>query len=378
MNQEPKVIGIAGGGQLGRMLTDAAHAHGFEVIVLDPTPRSPAGQVADFQIVGDFKDYAAILGLADKCDFLTYEIETVNTQALQELKDQGFPVHPTPHTLAVIKDKLSQKRFLESHGIPVAPFVAVDSEEAVGGAGNKFGYPFILKARSGGYDGRGNATVELERDIPKAREKLKGQELYAEQFISFEKELAVVAARTVEGEVAIYPLVETIHKNHICHMVLAPAPVSKSITEKAHGLAEKVLKAFDGAGVFSIEMFLTKEGNVLVNEVAPRVHNSGHFATEACATSQFEQHIRAITGMSLGSTAMKVPAAVMVNILGARRGPAEPRGIKEAEKIPGVKVHIYGKVETRPKRKMGHLTAIASALEEAREKAEKAHLMISI
>src|SRR6185312_12002129 len=193
----------------------------------------------------------------------------------------------------------------------------------------------------------------------------------------FERELAVVAARTADGTTQIYPLVETIHKNHICHEVLAPAPVSADIAKKAQELAGKVLASFDGAGVFGIEMFQVGS-EVLVNEIAPRVHNSGHLTIEASEASQFENHIRSVAGMPLGSAQMKVPAAVMINILGDRSGPAEQKGVEEAEKLDGVKVHIYGKIETRPERKMGHLTAVADTLEKAREKAQKARALISI
>jgi phosphoribosylaminoimidazole carboxylase len=365
-----KTIGIAGGGQLGRMLTDAAHGLGFTVVTLDPDPRGPAGQVSDNQIEGDYKIAEMVRILAEKCDVLTFEIESVNADALEELSSQGFPVHPTPSTLSIIKDKLYQKRFLHARGIAVAPFSLPEEAEALG-------YPYILKARSGGFDGRGNALVEREGDLHAAVQKLKGAGAYAEGFVRFEKELAIVAARTMDGKIEIYPLVETIHRNHICHMVLAPAQVPEDVARKAHKVAESVLASFDGAGVFAIEMFLV-DGEILVNEIAPRVHNSGHFTIEGCETSQFENHIRAVAGEALGSAAMKVPAAAMINILGERSGLAEPKGIEEAEKIEGVKVHIYGKMETRQERKMGHITAVADTLEQAKANAEKARNIISI
>jgi len=365
-----KTIGIAGGGQLGRMLTEAAHALGDKVVILDPTHNAPASHIADQHIVADFKDAKSMEELASHCDVITFEIESANASALETLGKRGFPVHPTPKTLSIIKDKWVQKTFLVEHGIPVAPFCLVEEAE------KQLGYPCIVKARSGGYDGRGNALVRSEKEMQEAKEKL-GERVYAEGLVHFEKELAIVAARTSTGEIVVYPLVETIHKNHICHEVLAPAPVSDVIAKKAHDLAERVLSAFDGAGVFAIEMFLA-DGEVLVNEVAPRVHNSGHFTIEACETSQFENHIRAVTGVKLGSSALKVGAAVMINILGERSGPADPRGITEAETVPGVSVHIYGKMETRPERKMGHLTAVAHTLEEARKNANRARTYISI
>lgn len=365
-----KTIGIAGGGQLGRMLADAAHALDLKVITLDPDPKGPGGQVSDEQIVGDYKDAAMIRELADKSDVLTFEIESVNADALEALSAEGYPVHPTPRTLSIIKDKLYQKQFLQGHGIPVAPFALPEEPESLG-------YPYILKARSGGFDGRGNALVEKAEDVPAAVEKLKAAPAYAEGFVHFDKELAIVAARTTAGEIRVFPLVETIHRNHICHMTLAPAPVDETVARKAHDLAEKVLASFEGAGVFAIEMFLV-DGEVLVNEIAPRVHNSGHYTIEACHASQFEQHIRAVSGMPLGDPDLKVRAAVMVNILGERDGKAEPQGVEEAESISGVKVHFYGKMETRRERKMGHVTAVADTLEEARMNAEKARALISI
>ncbi len=365
-----KTIGIAGGGQLGRMLADAAHALSLKVITLDPDPKGPAGQVSDEQIAGDYKDAAMIAALAKKSDVLTFEIESVNAGALESLAAEGYPVHPTPSTLSIIKDKWYQKQFLQTHGIPVAPYALPEEAEGLG-------YPYILKARSGGFDGRGNALVEKSEDLHDAVQKIKGAAAYAEGFVHFDKELAIVAARTTAGEIRVFPLVETIHRNHICHMTLAPAPVSEDVAKKAHDLAEKVLASFEGAGVFAIEMFLV-DGEVLVNEIAPRVHNSGHYTIEACHASQFEQHIRAVAGEPLGDPSMKVPAAVMINILGDRDGAAEPKGMEAAETIPGVKVHFYGKMETRKERKMGHLTATADTLEEAHANAEKARALISI
>jgi 5-(carboxyamino)imidazole ribonucleotide synthase len=363
-----KTLGIAGGGQLGRMLADATHTLGLKVVVLDPTPNSPAGQVADEQIVGDYRDAAMLRALAEKSDFLTYEIESVNTEALEELSTT-MPVHPTPKTLSIIKDKLKQKQFLRDHGIPVAAFVNIDDVASLS-------FPYVLKARSGGFDGRGNALVHNPDDHTEAAKRL-GNAVYAESFVHFERELAIVAARTERGDMQIFPLVETIHKNHICHVVMMPAPVSSAITQKAHDLAQKVLAAFDGAGVFAIEMFLVGD-EVLVNEIAPRVHNSGHVTIEACHASQFEQHVRAVCGMKLGDSSMKAKAAVMVNILGERDAVAEPKGVAEAEALGNVFVHIYGKMETKRERKMGHLTAIGDSLDETKERALKARSLISI
>ncbi len=368
-------LGIVGGGQLALMLAQAAKPLGIECIVLDPTPACPASAAAR-QVVGDFHDHDAVVAFSKEADVLTFEIESANADALAVLAANGFPVHPTPGTLALIKDKLAQKNFLAERGIPVAPFRDAPDEAAARDAGEVLGYPFLLKARSGGYDGRGNATIKTPADIGPAFQKL-GSALYAEGFIPFEKELAVVAVRTSGGDIRTYPVVETVHQRHICLEVLAPAPVKESVRKKAETLARYVLESFSGAGVFAIEMFVA-DGDVLVNEIAPRVHNSGHLTIEACETSQFENHVRAVMGMELGSTELIAPAAVMLNILGERTGPAEPKGVEETMALGGLAIHMYGKKETKPDRKMGHITAVANSLLEARAKAEDAWRRVSI
>jgi phosphoribosylaminoimidazole carboxylase PurK protein len=373
-----KRIGIVGGGQLGRMLTDAAHDLGFWVTVLDPMPNSPAGQVADAQLLGSFKDAEKIFELAAMSDVMTFEIESANAEALEKLVSQGFPVHPKPGTLVIIKDKYKQKFFLQKHGIPVGDFVAVNSIKEVAVIGERFGYPFLLKARFDAYDGRGNVVVAGPVEIQSAYTKLGGGLLYAEKFVPFVKELAVVSARGTTGEIVTFPVVETVHKNNICHIVRSPAPVSIEIQQKAESVARDALTALSGVGVFAVEMFFTETGDILVNEIAPRVHNSGHHTIEAFVMSQFEAHIRAITGMPFVDPKPRAAASVMVNILGEREGPAELSGQKEAETLGGVTVHVYGKLETRMERKMGHITAVADTLEEAEIKALQARKHISI
>ncbi len=373
-----KTLGIAGGGQLGRMLTDAAHALGFSVIVLDPTPDSPAGQVADRQILGAFTDAEKVKELGALSDYVTFEIESADDAALRALVALGKPVNPSPDTLAVIKDKYAQKAFLREHGIATADFKEVKNATDARAAGAEFGYPYVLKAKRGSYDGRGNATISTEGDIAAALERFSGKELYAEKWVPFTKELAVMAARGLSGEIALFPVVETRHKDHILDVTLAPAPVPDEARSNAEACARSAMEHLDGAGVFGIEMFLTEDGSVLVNEIAPRVHNSGHYTIEACETSQFEEHVRAVSGMNLGPTDLKVPTAVMKNILGDRSGTADPKGVAEAEAIPGVKVHFYGKKEVRPARKMGHITVVADTLEIALENAEKARRCVTI
>ncbi len=370
-----QTIGIVGGGQLARMLTEAAHTLGFKVIVLDPTPRSPGGQVADEQIIGSFTDPIKIIELAQKVDFVTYEIESANSEALAEVS-KYTQVNPAPRTLGIIRDKYVQKQFLAGRGIPTADFIEVHSLDDAKAAGQQFGYPFVLKAKKGSYDGRGNALVEREADIEVMFQKLLGRELYAEKFVPFLKELSVVSVRSMQGTIVFFPVVETKHVNHICDTVIMPAPILSERAQEAEQLARTVMEHLEGAGVFAIEMFLGEK--ILVNEIAPRVHNSGHLTIEACDTSQFEQHIRAITGMPLGSTAMKVPAAVMLNILGVRNAPAEPRGFEDIARESGVFVHLYGKKETHIGRKMGHVTVVADTLEVARARAEKIRSRVSI
>ncbi len=389
MEQKKKKIGIVGGGQLGRMLTHAAHKLGFRVAVLDPTPNSPAAQVADEHILKNFTDEEGVYEVAQGADYITFEIESANSDALRKLMIEGKVINPSPETLAIIKDKCKQKEFLHNNGIPVAPFMPVRGVADIMAAAEKFGYPFLLKARLGAYDGRGNAVVRselgdengeggIEDGMRKLAKSMENGGLYVEKFVPFVKELAVVVARGASGEILPYPPVETIHKNNICHLVLAPAPVDQLIANNAMNLAARIMTHLQGVGIFGIEMFLTEGGQVLINEIAPRVHNSGHHTIEGYATSQFEQHIRAITGMPLGDVTPTMPASVMINILGERSGPAEVTGLEEALAIPGTAVHIYGKLETRPERKMGHITIIDTDLDSAIEKAKRARLLISI
>lgn len=371
-------IGIVGGGQLGRMMAFDAKKLGFTVNIIDPTPHSPAGQVSDYQIVAAYNDENAIRELAGMSDFLTFEIELANAEILEELSKKGLEIHPSAKTLGIIKDKLEQKKFLHGAHLAVADFQQVESKEEIIKVAEKYGYPFLLKARFDAYDGRGNALVKDDSQIDDAIDKLSGRKLYVEKFVPFVKELSVVIARSTKGEIKTYPVVETIHKNNICHIVKAPAPVDEEIKKKAEQLAVKAMEHLKGAGVFAIEMFLTEDGQVLINEIAPRVHNSGHYTIEACVTSQFEQHIRAVTGLPLGSTDMILPAAVMINILGERNGTAEVTGLDEVLKIPNVAVHIYGKMETKEERKMGHITVIGKTIEECLEKAKEARALLTI
>ena len=373
-----KTVGIIGGGQLGMMLTQANENLGFRIIVLEDTENPPAVQVGAEQIKGGLNDGEKIRELASRSDYLTWEIEHINTEVLEVLEKEGFIINPAPSTLAKIKDKFLQKEFLQSNGIPTAPFKKVENAQQVLEASKELGLPLLLKTRFGGYDGRGNHVIHSEDEVERAFEKLGKENLYVEGFVEFEKELSVIAVRDTEGNIKTYPVVETIHENNILRVVLAPAPISSEQSGKALEFARGVMESLDGAGVFGIEMFLTKSGEVMVNEIAPRVHNSGHFTIEGGETSQFENHLRAISGIELGSTEMKVKAAVMINILGERNGVAEASGVEEAEKLGNVFVHMYGKKDVKVERKMGHLTVIGDNLQDVLDKANKARVLISI
>jgi phosphoribosylaminoimidazole carboxylase PurK protein len=371
-------IGIVGGGQLGRMLTLAAKPLGFDVVVLNPTPNSPAAQVGAKEIVADLYDTDALAQLAERVDFLTIEIEHLDAGTLEKLEKLGKPVNPSPATIKIIQDKLLQKHLLKLAGIPTADFTEVNGHDDAVAALKAFGGKMLLKSRHGAYDGRGNRLIAKPSELAEAFEYFGDSPLYAEAYVPFVKELAVDLARSTTGEIVLYPLVETVHKNNICVEVLAPAPVNGREAKNALKIAEQTAKLLKGAGVFAIEMFLTKGGKVLVNEIAPRVHNSGHYTIEATPTSQFEQHIRAISGLPLGKTDLTVPAAVMVNILGERDGPLELMGVEDVLALSDTHLHLYGKSPTKKARKMGHITVTANSLHKARKKAKKARSKLNI
>ncbi len=375
---EAQTIGIIGGGQLGRMLTLAALPLGYKVVVLDPGANCPAKQVGAEQIVGKLDNKAALEQLAKQADFITIEIEHLDAVILQRIADSGVPVNPAPTTIQLIQDKYAQKVFLQKNGIPVAPFIKLEDTAMASIQFDRYERAMIIKTRLGAYDGRGNMVITSYDDIPLAFERFKGQQLYAEKLVAFDKELAIMVARDWEGNIAQYPIVETVHERNICTEVLAPAPVSAAVMAKAKAVAAHVAERLEGAGLFGIELFLTHDGEVLVNEIAPRVHNSGHYTMEACRTSQFEQHIRAIAGLPLGSTELLMPAAVMINVLGERDGDTDVQGVEDVLAVPGTSLHLYGKTPTKIDRKMGHITVTGRTLQEARDIAIKARKSLHI
>lgn len=370
-------IGIIGGGQLGLMLCEAAQPMGFPAItVLDPIPHCPASVIAQ-QIVGNLKDGQAIRQLATQANVLTYEIEHINTAALKELQNEGTRIYPSPDALAIIQDKYRQKEFLAQHAIPVAPFISIEDAQDIERIAQEWGYPLVLKAKRDAYDGRGNARINAAADITPAMAKLAGRELYVEKCLTLAKELGVMIARNQRGELAAHPVVEMLHERDICQVVFAPAPIDFQLQQQAQQIALDAIGYLQGAGIFGVEMFLDSDGRLWLNEIAPRPHNLGHYSIEACETSQFTQHLNAVTNLKLTSTAMRYPAAVMINILGTRNGPAEPRWLHPIDQH-NIFVHVYGKRETKIDRKMGHITVVGNDLDEVYQRAQEARAAFSI
>ncbi len=368
-------VGIIGGGQLGKMLALQAKAMGFHVSILDPSPHAPAALIADTHILGSYHDIRKLREIVDACDITTYDLEEIDAEALAALEAEGHAIAPSPRILQIIQDKSAQKQYLAAKGIPVPRFREVDAlDEATCEA---FGFPLVQKLRRGGYDGRGVMVIDDARALSRA---LQGPSLIEEK-IAIHKELAVMVARNASGQIRCHPLVEMVFDPaaNICDVVMAPALVEKHIAERAVQIASDAIQALEGVGIFGVEMFLAQDGRLLLNEIAPRTHNSGHYTIEACITDQFEQHLRAIAGLSLGETDLLIPA-VMVNLLGApdAYGPPLILGMREAMDISGLSFHLYGKAETRPFRKMGHITIVDHDVHRAREKAQKARQIIQI
>jgi len=350
-----KRLGIIGGGQLGMMITEAAQNLNdeiSEITVLDPTENCPAAQAGAKQIVGDFKDEIAILKLAEESDIITYEIESGNTDVLSKLKAE---IEPSPSTLGIIQDKLSQKTFLSENELPVSQFYEITSLDDLREKINELGLPVLLKSRRDAYDGRGNFKIASENEIEKAYQHFDGKSLMVEKFVDFKMEVSVIAARNTRGKIATYPLVENIHEDNILKITIVPARVSDDVISDASEIAKKTMEVLKGAGVFGIEMFIDQNDEILINEIAPRVHNSGHHTLQSCKTSQFEQHLRAILGLELGSTDL-VHKTVMCNILGPDgfEGKYKPVQLEK----DGVYLKMYRKDISKPQRKLGHFNVV--------------------
>lgn len=372
-----KTIGMVGGGQLGRMLGEPAIKMGYRVVVVDPNPECPAKQIGAEQIVGGYRDGESILKLGEISDCLTIEIEHTDIEALAAIA-KAKPVNPSPATIKLIQDKFNQKQFLEANSLPTADFIEIKSKEEALAAFQKWDRRMIIKSKTEAFDGRGNALIENESEIDEVIERFISQGIYGEKLVDFKKELAVMVAKDKDGNLLSYPVVETVHERNICVEVYAPAQINQQIAEKARQIAEKVVKKLEGAGMYGVEMFLDGNGEILINEIAPRVHNSGHYTMDMFEPSQFKQHILAITGQKLQKPEQKAKYCCMVNILGERNGPIEMQGVKEAGEIPGVSIYLYGKSPTKIDRKMGHINATGDTIEEAKDKARQARKLISI
>ena len=383
MNKKDKSkqkIGIIGGGQLGKMMILEAKKMGFYVSILDPTKECPADSIADEHLVADFDDQQAIRELAEKTDLLTYEFEHIGVEILKKLEAEGYNIYPTAHSLEIIQNKFDQKTVLKNDGIAVPDFKKVANIKDIKNGAKEFGYPLMLKSCTGGYDGKGNYLINTKEEIKKAFNDLGAGEkpLMVERYIPFKKEISIIAARSLDGEMEVYPVGENDHKNNILYETKVPAEISDKLKNEAEDFAKEVLEVFEGVGIFCVEMFVTEDNELLVNEIAPRPHNSGHYSIEGCVTSQFEQHIRAIADLPLGDPSLIKPS-VMRNILGSgKKGKAKVVGFESALEVKGAKVHIYNKKMARPGRKMGHLTVTADNLNEAAQKAYKASELIDI
>lgn len=365
-------LGIIGGGQLARMTTIAAQQLGCDVVVLEKNRLSPAATFASHSIIGDWGTMDALLELAAQVDVITLENEFVDARLLAGLEAAGHVVWPSSRTLALVQDKFTQKQALQAAGLPIPKMRAAGTRAELREALDELGMPAVLKARRNAYDGRGNATIRSLDDVEEAWKRLGGDEenpLFVEEFFPFSRELAVIITRAQNGDLAAYPVVETVQKNHICHLVRAPAAVPQHVAELAAETARRAVEAVGAVGSFGVEMFLSVDGAVVINELAPRVHNSGHYTIEACACSQFENHVRAVLGLPLGSADMVAPAAVMVNILGSSKAPGRAGGLEQALRVPGAHLHLYGKAMSGAGRKMGHVTALGNTLADAENSA---------
>lgn len=362
-------VGVFGSGQLGRMLSFAAKRMGYRVHIFSPATHTPAGQVSDLETSASYEDLEAVQTFAKSVDVITVEFENIPFETLQSAQALS-PVHPSPQVLYTTQNRLREKTFMHQKGLPVTPFKQIDTEADIAQALQALGTPAVMKTAGFGYDGKGQAIVRSLEEATSAYRTLGGGTVILEAFINYQQEVSVVAARTRSGDYADFSVIENDHEHHILDVSVAPSGLSDVIQEEAREIARAVLEALDVVGVMCVEMFLTEGGDLLINEVAPRPHNSGHLTIEGCVTSQFEQQLRAVCGLPLGSTDFLRPVA-MVNLLGELWEGGEPDW-QNVLAMQDVHLHLYGKGEARVGRKMGHITARGASAEEAREKALRA------
>lgn len=361
----PKIIkrvGVIGGGQLAWMMAGAADKLGIKLIIQTPQPSDPAVSIATEIVFAQIDDAAATAQLASCCDVITFENEFINLPALMQLAQEGVCFRPRLEALMPLLDKYDQRCYFAEIGIPQPHFITleeIDNQESIKASLNlnKLEFPVVLKARRHGYDGQGTFIIKNNQHLQEVWQKLNYAPVLLEEFIAFERELAVVAARSTTGEVVVYPVVETQQEEQVCRRVFVPAEVSLEVVEEIKAIAHTLLNNLQVVGVFGIELFLTKTGKVLVNEVSPRTHNSGHYTLDACATSQFEQQLRAVSNLPLGSPKLLCAGAVMVNLLGYESSQSDYLDKRQQlASLPGAFVHWYGKTQSRPGRKLGHVT----------------------
>jgi len=361
-------IGILGGGQLGRMMANAGSAMGYRFIALDPTPDAPTGQVAE-QIVAAYDNHEAARELAKRSDVITYEFENVDADVAAMLMAESY-VPQGSELLYTTQHRLREKRAIEAAGVRVAPYREIRSVDELREAVAAFGTPCVLKTAMGGYDGKGQWVIRSESEIEEAYETLARArvQLVLEQFIRFDKEISVIAARSPQGEIKVFPVAENIHVDNILHLSIVPARITEDLQQQAERLAERIAEGLGVVGLIAVELFVTADGELFVNELAPRPHNSGHYTMEACRTSQFEQHVRAVCNLPLGDTTLMSPV-VMVNVLGEHVAPLlelTARADEAAKRLKvAPKLHLYGKKEAVVKRKMGHVNVLAETTDAA-------------
>ena len=360
-----KRVGVIGGGQLAWMMADAAKKLGIELVIQTPSQTDPAVAIATQTIFGAIDDADSTADLAAICDVITFENEFVDLESLSKLEKQGVCFRPSLETLKPLLDKYDQRCYLRDRQLPTPNFFALEDGSLL-----QMTDPIVLKTRRHGYDGQGTFILKTAEELEAILKTLNGQPLLVEEFVPFERELAVMAARSLTGEIVVYPVVETQQENQVCHRVIVPADLPTATLLEVKTIARTLLESLQVVGIFGIELFLTREGKVLINEVAPRTHNSGHYTIDACVTSQFEQQIRAVCGLPLGSPALTCDGAVMINLLGYERSESDYLDKRhQLSEIPGAVVHWYGKTESRSGRKLGHVTVLLKNSSDFRQRA---------
>ena len=359
-----QMVGIIGGGQLGRMMALAAKEAGFRIAVLEPTEDSPCGQVADVEIVAPYNDQEALKRLAEISDVITYEFENIDYESLKELAEEAY-IPQGAELIRITQDRVAEKEVITKAGVPVAPYEVINKIQDIYDTIKRLGYPAVLKTARGGYDGKGQFVIQDHTQIEEAAKLLASGQCVLEKWVPFQMEISVIVTRSVSGETSYFPVGENVHRKNILHETIVPARLENSVKEHAIELAGKIAEALSLVGTLAVEMFVGKEGDVFINELAPRPHNSGHYTIEACETSQFAQHIRAICDWPLKSTSLLKPA-VMVNILGEHLDGV----LKNIPAYDQWSVHLYGKSEPKEKRKMGHITVLTNDIEETLKEIE--------